>query len=62
MYHHGFAMLAMAEAYGTVDDRNLWADAPAGKRRSIGQSLELAARAAITSQKRNSVGGWRYSP
>jgi hypothetical protein len=23
MYHHGFATLALAEAYGTVDDRNL---------------------------------------
>ena len=24
MYHHGFAMLALAEAYGAVDERNLW--------------------------------------
>src|SRR5215469_14111909 len=24
MYHHGFAMLALAEAYGAVDDRTLW--------------------------------------
>src|SRR5262245_27273301 len=23
MYHHGFAMLGLAEAYGAVDDRNL---------------------------------------
>jgi uncharacterized protein DUF6288 len=61
MYHHGFAMLGLAEAYGTVDDRNLWA-ASETKRRTIGQSLELAVRAAITSQKKNSVGGWRYSP
>jgi hypothetical protein len=61
MYHHGFAMLGLAEAYGTVDDRNLWA-AGESKRRTIGQSLELAVRAAITSQKKNSVGGWRYSP
>jgi hypothetical protein len=62
MYHHGFALLALSEAYGTVDDRNLWAGAPAGKHRSIGQSVELGVRAAITSQKKNSVGGWRYSP
>ncbi len=61
MYHHGFAMLGLAEAYGTVDDRNLWAAGEA-KRRSIGQALELAVRAAITSQKKNSVGAWRYSP
>jgi hypothetical protein len=60
MYHHGFGMLALAEAYGTVDDRNLW---PAGKnQRSIGAALELAVRAAITSQKNNSQGAWRYSP
>jgi hypothetical protein len=59
MYHHGFAMLALAEAYGTVDDRTLW---PVAKGRSVGQALELAVRGAITSQKKNSQGGWRYSP
>ncbi|MEZ5941988.1 MAG: squalene--hopene cyclase [Planctomycetaceae bacterium] len=62
MYHHGFAMLALAEAYGTVDDRNLW---PAGEekgQRSIGAALELAVRGAITSQEHNSLGAWRYSP
>jgi hypothetical protein len=62
MYHHGFAMLGVAEAYGTVDDRNFYTDAPAGQPRSLGRSLELAVRAAITSQKKNPVGGWRYSP
>lgn len=62
MYHHGFAMLALAEAYGTVDDRNLWRNASGSNQRSIGQSLELAVRAAITSQKQNSLGAWRYSP
>jgi hypothetical protein len=60
MYHHGFAMLALAEAYGAVDDRYLW---PGGKKgRSIGAALELAVRAAITSQKRNAMSAWRYSP
>jgi hypothetical protein len=60
MYHHGFGMLALAEAYGAVDERNLW---PGQKgQRSIGQALELAVRAAITSQKKNSSGAWRYSP
>ncbi len=62
MYHHGFAMLALAEAYGNVDDRNLWTAADKGKSRSIGAALELAVRAAVTSQKKNSFGGWRYSP
>jgi hypothetical protein len=62
MYHHGFAMLGLAEAYGVVDDRNLWTAADKGRSRSIGASLELAVRAAVTSQKKNSYGGWRYSP
>lgn len=61
MYHHGFAMLALAEAYGVVDDRTLWVGNEPN-RRTIGQALELAVRAAITSQKKNTYGGWRYSP
>ena len=60
MYHHGFAMLALAEAYGAVDERNLWPDGKGP--RSIGQALELAVRGAITSQKKNPSGAWRYSP
>ncbi len=60
MYHHGFAMLGLAEAYGAVDDRNLWTDQR--DRRTIGQALELAVRTAITSQKKNPLGAWRYSP
>jgi hypothetical protein len=60
MYHHGFAMLALAEAYGAVDERNLWPDGKGP--RSIGQALELAVRAAITSQKGNPHNAWRYQP
>ncbi|MFM8286169.1 MAG: squalene--hopene cyclase [Planctomycetaceae bacterium] len=60
MYHHGFGMLALAEAYGVVDERTLW---PTGEPpRSLVQALELAVRAAITSQKKNPLGAWRYSP
>ena len=62
MYHHGFAMLALAEAYGAVDERNLWLASSKDKQRSIGQALELAVGAALTSQKKNSLGAWRYSP
>jgi len=62
MYHHGFAMLALAEAYGAVDDRNLWPAGEGAGQRSIGAALELAVRSAVTSQKKNSFGGWRYSP
>ncbi len=63
MYHHGFAMLGLAEAYGAVDESDLWSSAgqQAGGR-SIGAALELAVRTAITSQKKNSHGAWRYSP
>ena len=60
MYHHGFAMLALAEAYGAVDERTLWPDETAP--RSVGQALELAVRAAITAQKSNPTNAWRYSP
>lgn len=63
MYHHGFSLLALSEAYGSVDDRNLWnSDANKDKQRSIGAALELAVRLAITSQKKNGSGAWRYSP
>ena len=56
--HHGaehvsprFRDARLAEAYGAVDERNLWPDGKGP--RSIGQALELAVRAAITSQKKN---------
>jgi hypothetical protein len=60
MYHHGFATLALAEAYGAVDDRQVWQGGKAP--RSIGAALELAVRASLTSQKKNPLGAWRYSP
>jgi hypothetical protein len=43
-----------------VDDRQVW---PNGKGpRTIGVALELAVRAALTSQRKNPLGAWRYSP
>jgi hypothetical protein len=62
MYHHGFGMLGLAEAYGAVDDRDLWPAGQSGNHRSIGAALELAVRAALTSQKKNQFHAWRYSP
>ena len=50
MYHHGFATLALAEAYGSVDDARL------------GPALRKAVDLILTSQARNSSGAWRYSP
>ncbi len=64
MYHHGFGTLALAEAYGTIDERRLWLDSEPSpnRRRTVGEALELAVRTSLTSQDRNSTGGWRYSP
>jgi hypothetical protein len=60
MYHHGFAMLALAEAYGAVDEALLW---EGGKPvRTVGQALTAAIRLAGSAQKKNRFGGWRYSP
>src|SRR6202012_3248795 len=60
MYHHGFGMLALSEAYGAVDESQLWqGEKPV---RSIAQALDLAIRCAATAQKKNRWGGWRYSP
>lgn len=60
MYHHGFGMLALCEAYGAVDETLLWEGGKAA--RSISQTLDLAIRCAATAQKKNRWGGWRYSP
>jgi hypothetical protein len=50
MYNHGFATLALAEAYGAVrDDR-------------IGPALEKAVKLILTSQANNPYKAWRYSP
>lgn len=63
MYHHGFAMLGLSEVYGALDEDDLWAgDTNRNGQRSVGQSLELAVRCAVTSQKNNPYHAWRYSP
>ncbi len=50
MYNHGFATLALAEAYGAVNDPRL------------GPALQEAVKLILNSQSRNSFGAWRYSP
>ncbi len=50
MYNHGFATLALAEAYGQVHDERL------------GPALKKAVELLLSSQKRNPFGAWRYSP
>lgn len=63
MYHHGFAMLALAEAYGAVDEETLWDGSEDDEgRQSIARTLERAIQLAVEAQERNRWGGWRYSP
>ncbi|MCO8120152.1 terpene cyclase/mutase family protein [Stieleria sp. TO1_6] len=62
MYHHGFATLALCEAYGSVDDTDLFTGARSNSQRSLGAAVELAVRSALTSQQQNRKGGWRYAP
>jgi len=50
MYSHGFATLALAEAYGSVNDERL------------GPALKKAVELILTSQAGNPKGAWRYSP
>ncbi|MBA4149934.1 MAG: terpene cyclase/mutase family protein [Verrucomicrobia bacterium] len=50
MYNHGFATLALAEAYGMVDDARL------------GPALEKAVQLITGSQEKNPLHAWRYSP
>lgn len=66
MYNHGFAMLALAEAYGTVDESLLWSDSKtkvdSDKRRKLGEALRLAVDCAVRSQRQNPQKAWRYGP
>jgi hypothetical protein len=64
MYQHGFATLGLAEVYGAIDESDLWETGKpiVGKERSIGESLELAVRCSVTSQAKNPLSAWRYSP
>ena len=64
MYQHGFASLALSEAYGAVSERLLWegSDVPPERRRPLSEALELAVRSSLTSQQKNPWGAWRYSP
>lgn len=49
MYNHGFATLALAEAYGAVEMPEL------------GPALEKAVQLILTSQKQNPLSAWRYN-
>lgn len=50
MYNHGFTTLALAEAYGMVDNPK------------IGPALQKAVDLILTSQKQNPLNAWRYNP
>ncbi len=61
MYHHGFATLALCEAYGVVDDEALF-DSTSEERQTLAGAVELAVRGALTAQSKNRHGAWRYAP
>ncbi len=63
MYQHGFAQLALAEAYGAVNDDLLWrgSGVPEGRRISIARGLQRAAECSLEAQRRNPYRAWRYS-
>ena len=50
MYNHGFATLALAECYGMYREDK------------IARALKKAVALTLSSQKRNPLGGWRYTP
>ncbi len=50
MYNHGFATLALAEAFGAVQDER------------IGPALKKAVDLILTSQEKNRFKAWRYMP
>lgn len=50
MYNHGFCTLALAEAYGQMDDQR------------IGPALTKAVELILSSQEKNPFKAWRYSP
>ncbi len=50
MYNHGFATLALAEAYGALQDER------------VGPALKKAVELIISSQDKNRFKAWRYSP
>jgi hypothetical protein len=50
MYNHGFSTLALAEAYGVVEDDR------------IAKALNEAVKLILSAQKRNPRGAWRYTP
>jgi prenyltransferase beta subunit len=50
MYNHGFATLALAEAYGAVNHPK------------IAEALKKAVELILSAQKRNRFGAWRYTP
>ena len=50
MYNHGFACLALAELYGTLNDER------------IGPALEKAVSLIISAANKNPQNAWRYYP
>jgi hypothetical protein len=56
-YDFGFTMLAMAEAYGAVDEDLMFAGDKAGGKRTLGEALELAVKGACTMKHKTALVG-----
>lgn len=62
MYEHGFAMLALSEAYGVVDESRISFPEGTPKKPTIARALELAVGCAMAGQKNNPYKAWTYGP
>lgn len=65
MYDHGFALLALSEVYGAIDEELLWEnidDIPENRKRPIAESIKMAVALAVRSQNQNPQKAWRYAP
>ncbi len=62
MYEHGFAMLALSEAYGIIDETRIKFPEGLVRKPTIAKALELAVGCAMAGQKNNAYNAWTYGP
>ena len=60
-YDFGFTMLCLAEAYGIVDEDQLFRGQPRDKKRTIGKALELCVKAAATMKDKTALVGHAWN-
>lgn len=60
-YDFGFTMLCLAEAYGTIDEDQLFRGQPGNKKRKVGTALELCVKAASTMKHKTELVGHAWN-